>query len=142
MTSSRLPEKVLMQVNGRPLLSYMTERIKDSGRINQIIIATTKNPEDNLIADFAIKENIPLFRGSENNVLERFYFAAKEFRADHIMRLTADCPLIDPFLLDELVNFYFKESYDYVSNCNPPTLPDGLDAEIFSYDVLAKAYHC
>ena len=140
MTSTRLPGKIMKEVLGRPLLSYLLERVQCCEGIEDIIIATTLNPEDDSIVTFGNKKGVKVFRGSENNVLERFHEAATRFDAKHIMRLTADCPLIDPEFLDMLMEFYFSENFDYVSNSIDPTLPDGLDAEIFTFEVLSYAH--
>lgn len=140
MTSTRLPGKVMKKVLGRPLLSYLIERVRCSKCIKDIILATTFNPEDDLIAAFGGIKGINVFRGSEKNVLERFHEAATTFNADHIMRITADCPLIDPDILAMLIKYYFSEDLNYASNCVYPTLPDGLDAEIFNFETLDYAY--
>lgn len=140
MTSTRLPGKVMKEVLGRPLLSYLIERVRCCKGIKDITLATTLNPEDDSIATFGSNKGINVFRGSENNVLERFHEAAKMFDAKHIMRVTADCPLIDPDILYMLIEYYFAENLAYVSNCVYPTLPDGLDAEIFTFEALDYAY--
>lgn len=140
MTSARLPGKVMKEVLGRPLLSYVIERVRSCKYIKDIVIATTLNPEDDSIANFGYIERINVYRGSENNVLERFYEAATLFNAMHIMRITADCPLIDPDLLTVLIDYYFAENLDYASNCDYPTLPDGLDAEVFNFETLNYAH--
>ena len=140
MTSSRLPGKVMKEVLGRPLLSYLIERVRCCKGIKDIILATTLNPEDDSIATLGSNEGVNVFRGSENNVLERFHEAATMFNARHIMRITADCPLIDPDILYMLIEYYFAENMDYVSNCAYPTLPDGLDAEVFTFKALDYAH--
>ena len=140
MTSARLPGKVMKEVLGRPLLSYLIERVRYCKGIKDIILATTLNSEDDSIAMFGSNKCINVFRGSENNVLNRFHEAAITFDARHIMRVTADCPLIDPDILYMLIEYYFAENLDYVSNCMYPTLPDGLDAEIFSFETLDYTY--
>jgi len=140
MASSRLPGKVMKKVLGRPLLSYLVERLQSSTRIRNIILATTVNSEDDAVATFGQEVGLHVFRGSEHNVLNRFYSAAKTFDAQHIIRITADCPLIDPDLIDELIGYYFDKKFDYVSNCTNPTLPDGLDAEVFSFMALEDAH--
>jgi len=141
MTSARLPGKVMKEVLGRPLLSYLIGRVQCCKCIKRIILATTMNPEDDEIAALGFTMGIDVFRGSENNVLERFYEAATLYNAEHIMRVTADCPLIDPEILTMLIEYYFSENLDYVSNCARPTLPDGLDAEIFNIDTLEYTYN-
>lgn len=140
MTSSRLPGKVMKEVLERPLLSYLIERVRCCKGIKDIVLATTSNLEDDPIAMFGSNKGVNVFRGSNNNVLERFHEGAKTFHARHIMRVTADCPLIDPDILDILIEYYFAETFDYVSNCADPTLPDGLDAEIFTFEALEYAY--
>jgi len=140
MTSTRLPGKVMLEVLGKPLLGYLVERLADAARIDRIVVATTTNPEDDIVAEFSRKAGLDLFRGSEHNVLERYTRAATVYQADHILRITADCPLIDPVLVDALVDFYFKGEFDYALNCEPPTLPDGLDAEVFSFAVLQQTH--
>lgn len=140
MTSTRLPGKVMKEVLGRPLLHYLIERVRCCKGIKDIILATSVNPEDDSIATFCNNKDVDVFRGSENNVLERFYEAATKYDAKNIMRITADCPLIDPDLLYMLVEYYFAENFHYVSNAVHPTLPDGLDAEIFNSEALDYAY--
>jgi len=140
MTSTRLPGKVMKKVLGKPLLNYLSQRLQSAANIDDIILATTENPEDNSIAEQGKKLGLRIFRGSEHNVLDRFYRAAIVYQADHIMRITADCPLIDPHFLDLLIEYYTTDRFDYVSNCAKPTLPDGLDAEIFTFQALEYAH--
>ena len=140
MASARLPGKVMKEVLGRPLLSYLIERVRCCKGIKDIVLATTLNPEDASIAIFGSSKDMNVFRGSENNVLKRFHEAATMFSANHIMRITGDCPLIDPDILYRLIEYYFAGSFDYVSNCACPTLPDGLDAEIFNFETLDHSY--
>ena len=140
MTSSRLPGKVLKEILGRPLISFMLERVQNSQYINKIVVATTTNPQDDPVAKQSEKLGAAVFRGSEHNVLNRFYLAAKKYNADPIIRLTADCPLLDPELIDSLAVFFSDGQYDYASNCLEPTLPDGLDAEIFTFKALETSF--
>jgi len=141
MGASRLPGKPLSQVLDRPLLSYQLERLRRVQHADQIVVATTTNPEDDQIEQLCEQEKIPCFRGSSLDVLDRYYQAAKKYHATHIVRITGDCPLIDPKLVDEVISFYLNAlpSYDYVSNSLERTYPRGLDAEIFSFDLLKKA---
>ena len=141
MSSSRLQGKIMKEVFGKPLLIYLVERLLCCKRIKNIILATTVSSEDNPVVALAQELGLKVFRGSENNVLDRFYGAATTFGAKHIMRITADCPLIDPDLLDTLVEYYFSNNLDYASNNNPPTLPDGLDAEIFTFNALEYSHN-
>jgi len=138
MSSTRLPGKVLMEVMGRPLLSYQIERLRFSKRIDEIIIATTTNKEDHPVATLAKKEGLKVYRGSEDDVLDRYYQSAAEYNAENIMRLTADCPLIDPAVCDQVVEYYISSKLDYVYTGE--TFAEGLDCEIFSFKALEKAW--
>lgn len=140
MSSTRLPGKVVMEVLGKPLLQLLTERLKHSKYLDDIIIATTTNPADDPVRDLAEKLELKYIRGSEDDVLGRYYQAAKEFGLGHIVRITADCPLIDPEVVDRILRIYIDSNfkYDYVSNTLKPTFPDGLDVEVFSFSVLEK----
>ena len=138
MTSTRLPGKVLMEVMGRPLLSYQIERLRFSNRIDDIIIATTQNREDDIIADYAAQKSLTCYRGPENDVLSRYYRCAKAYGLDDIIRVTSDCPLIDPELVDILLEKYFQEKCDYIYL--GPTFAEGLDIEAFSFKILKKAH--
>lgn len=141
--STRLPGKVLKKVLGKTMLEHEIERIKCAKTIDRIILATTINPEDKKIVRLAGKLKIGVFAGSEDDVLDRYYQAAKRFGAkDTIVRLTGDCPLIDPRVVDEVVSFYIKnkKNCQYASNVNPPTFPDGMDVEVFSFAALKEAW--
>ena len=138
MTSTRLPGKVLMEVMGRPLLSFQIERLRFSKMIDSIIIATTTNKEDDRISELAIKEGLNIYRGSEGDVLDRYYLAAKEYKVKHIMRLTADCPLIASEVIDSIASTYFESGVDYIRTGE--TFAEGLDCEIIGFRALAKAW--
>jgi spore coat polysaccharide biosynthesis protein SpsF (cytidylyltransferase family) len=138
MNSTRFPGKVLMPILGRPMLDLQIERLRRCRRIDDFVVATSVNPEDQPIAELCYRIDIACFRGSEENVLDRVYRAVQPYRPDHVVRLTGDCPLADPGLIDELVQFYFDRKCDYASNCHQPSLPDGLDAEIFTFDALEQ----
>ncbi len=140
MSSTRLPGKVLKPILGRPMLALQIERVLQSKKIDKLVVATSVDPTDDSIEALCRELSIPCFRGSLDDVLDRFYKAALNFQPKHIVRLTGDCPLIDPDILDELITFYLKGNYDYASNSREPTFPDGLDAEIFKFDVLEKAW--
>jgi spore coat polysaccharide biosynthesis protein SpsF len=142
MGSTRLPGKVLMEVNGKPLLETMLSRVAKSKLINKIIIATSTLPKDNQIDEFCINNGYECFRGSENDVLSRYYECSKKYNADVIVRLTADCPLIDSEIIDKAINYYLEKNVDYTANTVPPkksTFPDGSDVEVFSMSALEKA---
>lgn len=141
MGSSRLPGKVLKEVNGKPLLLHQIERLKTCRWIDQLLIATTNDQQDNQIVEFCEKYNLAVFRGSENNVLERYYKAWEKFGGETIVRLTSDCPIIDAEIVDETIKYYLNNNFDYVSNTLERTFPRGLDTEVFSVDALKVSYN-
>lgn len=140
MTSTRLPGKVLQSVAGKTMLEHHITRLKRSGCM--IIIATTTNREDDAIADFALRNDFPCYRGDEHDVLSRFYHANQQFPTDIIVRVTSDCPLIDSDLIQQGIDLYVRLNDDrnYVSNCFPRTYARGFDFEIFSSAMLAEAH--
>ena len=137
--STRLPGKVLKKVNGKPLIEILFHRLSQSKNIDKIILATSASAENDTLAHMVEKLGFDVFRGSENNVLERYYSAAKKYQPEMVVRITGDCPIIGPKLVDEIISLYEKENADYASNTNPPTYPDGLDVEVFSIDSLEEA---
>jgi spore coat polysaccharide biosynthesis protein SpsF len=140
MTSTRLPGKILKEVNGKTLLQYHIDRLKKTGF--NVIIATTTNDTDNPVKSFSEEHKIPVHRGSENNVLSRFYEAAKKNDLDIIVRVTSDCPLIDPHLIRNSLEKYIMMNNDhlYMSNAIERTFARGLDFEIFSMQLLEEAF--
>ena len=139
MTSSRLPGKVLMPaIEKITMLEFMINRLKMSKKIDDIIIATTTNESDNSIINLCKKNKIKFFRGSEDDVLERVYECHKEFKSDVVVELTGDCPLIDPKIVDDVINYYLNNSFDYVSNSHVRSFPMGLDVEVFSFELLKQ----
>jgi spore coat polysaccharide biosynthesis protein SpsF len=138
MTSTRLPGKVMKVVLGKTLLEYQIERIKKVKLINQIIVATTTNSEDDSIVSLCEQLDIPYFRGSEADVLSRYYEAATKFNVDIIVRLTSDCPLIDPQVINETIREFLMSEMDYISNSLVRTYPRGMDTEVFSYQKLKE----
>lgn len=140
MTSSRLPGKVLMDAfDGMSMLEVMIRRVQKSKLIDGIVLATTVNVADDPIVDLAKKLNIDYYRGSEEDVLGRVVKAHESVSSDIVVELTGDCPVIDPILIDECIEKYLKEDYDYVSNCYKRTYPDGSDVQVFSLDILKEA---
>lgn len=141
-SSTRLSGKVLKPIIGKPMLLLEIERIQRSKKIDKLIVATSTEKEDDGIESMCQKFGIAYFRGSLNDVLDRFYKAVLPYKPDHIMRLTGDCPLIDPEVIDATIDFYLKGEYGYASNAMAPdeTFPDGLDTEIFKYDALVTAW--
>jgi len=137
--SSRLPNKVLKIIEGKPLLWHVINRAKQVKNIDQIILITTIREIDEKIIEIANESQILSFRGDVLDVLNRHYQCALKFNADPIIRITSDCPLIDPVLVEEFLEFFLSNNYDYVSNTISPTYPDGLDTEIFSFMALKQA---
>ena len=140
MSSSRLPGKALADVAGHPMLWHVAGRVRDARRVDKVVVATTDQPSDDAIAALCQQEGIACFRGSENDVLDRFYHAAKSFAADIVVRITADCPLIDPEVIDKVIARFQGGDCDYVSNAIRYTYPDGLDTEVFSFTSLQQAW--
>ena len=141
MGSSRLPGKVLKGILGKPILWHLINRLKRSKTIDKIVIATTVKEKDKPILKLADEMGIDSFAGSEEDVLDRYYQAAKKYNANTIVRITADCPLIDPELVDSIIGYYLenKDKLDYVNN--GPSYPDGiLETEVFSFTALEKAW--
>lgn len=143
MGSARFPGKILKTINGKTLLEYQLERVKFAKTINQIIVATTIKETEEPIVQLCKKLCIDYYRGSEQDVLSRYYETAKNYHVDVIVRLTSDCPIIDPEVIDRVVSYYLSNqpSVDYVSNTLQRTFPRGLDTEVFSFQALYKAYH-
>jgi spore coat polysaccharide biosynthesis protein SpsF len=140
MGSTRLPGKVLAEIAGKPMLARVVERTRRAKTLDQVVVATSSAPVDDRIAELCARSSIACFRGSEGDVLERYYEAAKHFGGEAIVRITADCPLIDPVVIDRVSDAYWSGAYDYVTNTTPRTYPDGLDVEIFSFAALAQAH--
>ena len=141
MTSTRLPGKVLKEVMGKPLLAYQLERLRRVQLADEIVLATTTNQTDDVLAVFAVAEEIRCFRGDEQDVLDRYYQAAVMAEADAVVRVTSDCPLIEPSIIDEVIQAYKKSTeIDYVSNTLSRTYPRGLDVECFSFKALEIAW--
>lgn len=141
-TSTRLPQKVIYKLHDN---NYMIEleikRLKMCNKIDNIILATTINKTDDILIEIAKKLEIKYFRGDEDNVFERFYLAANKFNSNNIIRITGDCPFIDPNMIDNMIDIYQTKNYDFVSNTIKRTFPRGLDIEIFSFNYLNKIYH-
>jgi len=140
MGSGRCPGKVMAEVGGRPMLDHVVRRAQQATTIELVVVATSDRPSDDAIADFCAQHSISCIRGSEDDVLDRYYQASKAFDVDPIVRLTADCPLLDPAVIDSVVRTFRAGDYDYVSNALEPTYPDGLDTEVFGFGVLEKAW--
>lgn len=137
MTSTRLPGKVLADLQGRPMLAYMLARVRRAARLDAVWVATTVNATDDPVAALCDSLGVPVFRGDEGDVLGRYVAAAAVAEADAVVRLTADCPLADPAVIDEAVRLFADGGCDYLSNAMKRTFPDGLDVEVFSRRTLA-----
>lgn len=138
--SSRLPGKTLADIAERPVLEHVLDRVRHIDRVGRIIIATTENPQDEPIVRFAEENRLPVYRGSEVDVLDRYYRAAAEFGVDTIVRVTPDDPLKDPEVAGKVLDHFLDERPDYASNTIEPTFPEGLDIEVFSFSALEKAW--
>ena len=140
MTSTRLPGKVLLPLAGEPMLTRLIERLRRVRRADGIVVATTTNATDDPIAALCAQLGVPCHRGSEHDVLSRYADAARLHGADTVVRITSDCPLIDPALIDQVIAAYEEGGIDYVSNMLPPTWPYGMAVEVFSAAALAQAH--
>jgi len=142
MGSTRLPGKIIKEIAGEPMLWRVIERVRQSKKIGEIIIATTLNKEDEEVREFARKRGVKVFSGSENDVLDRYYQTALYFnKPEIIVRITSDCPLIDPEIIDKTVEFFLENDLDYASTGRiQSTFPDGLDTEVFRFSALEKAW--
>jgi len=138
--STRLPGKIMKKVNGITILEYVIKRLKLCKKLDKIIIATTDKKKDDIIEKFAIDNNIDYYRGSENDVLDRYMQTAKRYEIGNIVRITSDCPLIDPEIVDHIVEQHLKSKADFTSNVIRRTYPKGLDVEVIKYSALSKAH--
>lgn len=138
--STRLPNKIFLKLVNAPLLYHVVNRLRPSKEIDKIVIATTSSSNDNSVEEWCLKNSLDYFRGSENNVLDRYYHAAKKFNADIIIRVTADDPFKDYRLIDQAVKILKDENYDFVCNNNPVSFPEGLDVEVLSMHALSKSF--
>ena len=142
MGSTRLPGKVLMEVNDRPLLAYQLDRISKSKKLDRVVVATSILEKDDAIEAFCKDYGIDCYRGSENDVMSRYYECCKQYNPDTVVRMTADCPLIDSVIIDAVVQKFEDDNVDYCANTVPPEtskFPDGSDIEVFSIKALEMA---
>lgn len=140
--SSRLPNKINLPLSGKPLLLRMVERVLRSKLKGDVVIATTTDTSDDNIEQICDENSLNSFRGHPNDLLDRHYKTALEYKADAVVKIPSDCPLIDPAIIDSVLNFYIENvtRYDYVSNLHPPSYPDGNDVEVISIDALRIAW--
>ena len=152
-TSTRLPNKIFKDIKGKPMIERVVNRLRKSKLIDNIVIATTVNDTDDIVQNFCEKENIKFYRGSENDVLDRYYQTAEKYNAKNIIRITSDCPLICPKTVDKMIKEYNENSYNHfmmnfknLDNVNLDTagsnggFPDGFNLEIFSFKLLEQAW--
>ena len=140
MGSTRLTGKTLANIAGQPMLAHVIERLRGATLLQGIVVATTTKGADDRIAELTEKLKVYVFRGSEHDVLDRYYRAFRKYPADVIVRVSSDCPLTDPHVVDKVINRYLRGGYDYVSNTLERTYPDGLDVEVLSFEALETAW--
>jgi len=142
MSSSRLPGKVLKPILGKPMLAHQIARVQRSKLIDKLVVATSTDASDDPIGILCRKMGVDCFRGSLDNVLDRFYQCAKKFKAGSVVRLTGDCPLADPEIIDNTISYFLKNGFDYANNCGKETtFPDGLDLEVFTFEALETSWN-
>jgi len=139
-SSFRLPNKVMLPVAGAPMLARHIERLLRARKMDNLVLATTDRPEDDCVAELAVAAGIASYRGSLDDVLDRYYRAAEVYRPSHVVRVTGDCPLADWDVIDRCIAFTVEGEYDYGSNCLNPTWPDGLDVEVLTFAALGDAW--
>ncbi|MBS1514998.1 MAG: glycosyltransferase family protein [Bacteroidetes bacterium] len=141
-SSSRLPNKIFLPLSGEPLLVRMMERILAAKTAATVVVATSTEEDDDAVEELCEDYGYNCFRGSLENLLERHYLAGLEYKADVVVKIPSDCPLIDPAIIDKVINFYIqnKDKFDYVSNLHPPTYPDGNDVEVIPMHILKITY--
>lgn len=139
-SSKRLPGKALKSILGKPMLHHQIERIQHAKVPARLVLATSHNPEDDAVATIGQNTGIDVYRGSLDDVLDRFYRAAEPFAPSHVVRLTGDCPFTDPSIIDAITRFAVNGNYDYASNSIRPTFPDGLDVEVATFEALQTAW--
>jgi len=139
MTSSRLPGKHMMTVCGQPMLGHLVDRLKAVESIDTIVLATTKNKADDLLAEYALGIDIEVFRGDEEDVMGRVIGAGKSVNADIVVEITGDCPIIDPSIVEQTIAMFKAHSVDYVSNAMVRSYPDGMDVQVMGLHTLRKS---
>ncbi len=139
--STRLPGKVLKDLNGKPLIKNIIDRINKCAMVDKILLATTVNSVDDELVDWCRSNNVDCYRGDENNVLDRYYEAAKSIGADIIVRVTADDPFKDPVVIDNVIKMLETEDLDFAFNNSPTSFPEGLDTEVFKFSAIEKAHN-
>ena len=137
--SKRLPNKVIKLINGLPMIEVLLTRLSQSKLVTKIVVATSTDSEDNKLKKLVNNLGYDCEQGSKDDVLNRYIYVAEKYKANIIVRITGDCPLVDPKLVDQVIDKFKNDSVDYCSNTNPPTYPDGLDVEVFTFEALKKS---
>lgn len=140
MGSTRLPGKSLVLLDGKPVLGWVLDHAEAIPGVDRVVVATTTCREDDVIADYCRRRDVWAFRGSENDVLNRYYRCASEFQADSVVRITGDCPFLNPVASGDVLNVFREGDYDYASNIYPRVVPDGFDTEVVSMAALEKCW--
>jgi spore coat polysaccharide biosynthesis protein SpsF len=140
MTSSRLPGKVMLPALGRPMLAHLTSRLKAVLSIDEIVLATTVNATDDVLVEFAEKDGIKIFRGSEEDVMARVIGAAESAQADVVVEITGDCPIIDPDLVEQTIRVFKRNNAVYCANSFISSYPDGMDTQVITLEALKKSF--
>lgn len=138
--SVRLPGKVLLKLEDKTILEHVIDRVSKSKLVNVVVVATTTSPADNEIAGLCEYMNVPVYRGAIDDVLDRYYQTARLFKAEQVVRITADCPMIDFEIIDSVVSTHMKKNVDYTSNSLKETFPNGVDVEVFTMKALEMAW--
>lgn len=140
MCSTRLPGKVLLNLEDKTVLEHVVNRVTSSKYVDKVVVATTINRKDLQIVNLCSNQGISVYCGSEDDVLDRYYQVAKLFEADNVVRITSDCPVIDYNIINEVISLHLKSKADYTSNILPETFPDGQDVEVFTFESLRNAW--
>ena len=140
MGSTRLPGKIFEKIGSKTLLQIHLERVRESKKISGVLVATTTSPDDDIVYEQSIKWGYQSYRGSENDVLDRYYHAARNIKPNWVIRVTSDCPLIDAELIDEVVGYALDKNFDYCANNLLEHYPDGQDIEVFTFEALERAW--
>jgi spore coat polysaccharide biosynthesis protein SpsF (cytidylyltransferase family) len=140
MSSTRLPGKVLKNILGKSMIMWQIEREMRVSLIDKIVVATSTDYSDDILAEVLEKNDVSVYRGSLNNVLDRYYSVATLYNPDHVVRITGDCPLVDPDVINKVILEHIEHDADYTTNCSPPSWPDGLDVEVMKMSTLKKTW--
>jgi spore coat polysaccharide biosynthesis protein SpsF len=141
LASTRLPEKIFLKLEGKKVIEHVINRVQAAQLVDDVLVATTSKKIDVKVVNLCSSIGIKYFIGSEEDVLDRYYQSAKSFKPEHIVRVTADCPLIDPEIIDNVIDLHLRKKADYTSNVIRGRFPDGEDVEVFTFNTLYRAWH-